>query len=165
MEYIHYDEQFWQPEVLKKKEPSVDTVRKYGHLAFIANRGYKEDALPEDHPINIKLRTCKSDNDYLHLKLTAAEASWLICYSLNDEMVMTLVSGNDFIKSIAYDVISNAAINNSFHYENEVEDLKALRIYKEPSYYFSHDDVTIMDIALKMDELLLKEWDKLSQKK
>ena len=56
MEYIHYDERFWQPDILKKKERSVDTVRKYGHLAFIANRGYKEDALPENHPINIKLK-------------------------------------------------------------------------------------------------------------
>jgi len=156
MEYINYDEQFWQPDVLKRKERTVDTVRKYGHLVYIAHRGYTEDILPETHPLNIKLKTCTNDEEYLQLKLTATEAAWLVCYSLNDEYIKTLLSGNEIISSKAYRAISSASTYNSY------EDIDNLRIEKPVSDYFTHDDITIMDIALKMDELILNEWKKSS---
>ncbi len=154
MEYINYNEQFWQPDVLKRRDRTVDTVRKYGHLVYIANKGYTEDILPEKHPLNIKLKTCTNDEEYLQLKLTAAEAAWLVCYSLSDEYIKTLLSGNDFIYTDAHSAISRASNNNPY------KDIDNLRIEKPVSDYFIHNDITIMDIALKMDELILNDWKK-----
>ena len=176
MEYDRYDEKLWQPEILKKKERSIKTIQKYAHLVFIYER-LKEDTLPDDHSINLKLRECKNEDDYLKLKFTAEEAAWILCLSFTDEFIDPfLASGvkiegsayseaSNFVKTTAYDVISRASWDNDFIYkDNEDGECERVGLEHPPSRYFSSDENTIMDIALRLDELILEEWEKQKNK-
>ena len=176
MEYDRYDEKLWQPEILKKKERSIKTIQKYAHLVFIYKR-LKEDALPDDHSINLKLRECKNEDDYLKLKFTAEEAAWILCLSFTNEIMDPfLASGvkiecpayynaSNFLQTSAYDVIWQASQDNDFIYkDNENGECEPVELEHPPSRYFSSDENTIMDIALRLDELILEEWEKQKNK-
>ena len=164
MKPLCYDERSWQPEVLSQRKKTLNTVRKYVELDLLSVGERKHGLLTYNHPINMKLRSCTDYDEFLRVRFTAQEAAWLLCCTLNHMFVMALVvSPDDFCQTKAYKIIEQVASDNGMHYENELEDTNNLRICNPISKYFTHDGITIMDIALRLDELILEEWEHFEQ--